>query len=138
MSSSLNKVMLIGTVGRDPEIRTIPNGKKVANFSIAMNESFKDKEGQKVEKTEWAKIVIWGGLAEVVEKYVKQGTSVYVEGKITTRSWDDPEGKKKYATEIVCHSMQLLGGKGQNQQSGDSQRPTADPFQEPEDETLPF
>lgn len=138
MSASLNLCSFIGTVGRDPEIRTIPNGKKVANFSIAMNESYNDKEGKKVEKTEWAKIVIWGGLAEVVEKYVKQGTSVYVQGKITTRSWDDPEGNKKYATEIVCHSMQLLGGKGQNQQSDSSQRDAADPLPPPEDDDLPF
>lgn len=111
MSASLNKVMLIGTLGKDPEVRTIPNGTKVANFSMATNKKYKDKNDQWVEKTEWHSIVIWRGLAEVVEKYLVKGSQVYIEGELVTRSWENAEGNKIYRTEIVAGTMNMLGGK---------------------------
>ncbi len=106
---SLNKVQLIGNLGKDPEVRAIPSGVKVANFSIATTESYSDKNGQKVEKTEWHNIVMWRGLAEVAEKYLRKGKQVYIEGRLQTRSWDDQTGQKKYMTEIVADNMVMLG-----------------------------
>jgi len=111
MSGSLNKVMLIGNLGKDPEIRTIPNGTKVANFSVATNENYTDKNGNRVDKTEWHRIVMWRGLAEIAEKYLKKGSTAYFEGKLSTRSWGDGNGQKKYSTEIVVDNMQMLGGR---------------------------
>ena len=113
MSGNLNKVMLIATLGKDPEIRTIPNGTKVASFSAATNESYTDKSGKKVDKTEWHRIVMWRGLAEIAEKYLRKGSQAYFEGKLSTRSWDDPNGQKKYSTEIVVDQMQMLGGRSE-------------------------
>ena len=106
---SLNKVQLIGNLGKDPEVRAIPSGVKVANFSIATTESYSDKNGQKVEKTEWHNIVMWRGLAEVAEKYLRKGKQLYIEGRLQTRSWDDQNGQKKYMTEIVADNMVMLG-----------------------------
>lgn len=111
---SLNKVMLIGNLGKDPEVRAIPSGAKVANFSIATTENYNDKNGQRVEKTEWHNIVMWRGLAEVAEKYLKKGSQIYVEGRLQTRSWDDQNGQKKYMTEIVADNMVMLGRPGGN------------------------
>ena len=105
----VNKVILIGRLGQDPEIKNV-NGTKVANFSIATTESYKDKNGQKVENTEWHNIVIWGGLADVVESYVHKGDQLYLEGKLMTRKWEK-EGITYSRTEIVCNQMQMLGGK---------------------------
>jgi single-strand DNA-binding protein len=105
----VNKVILIGRLGQDPEIKNV-NGKKVANFSIATTESYKDKNGQKVENTEWHNIVIWGGIADVVESYVHRGDQLYLEGKLMTRKWEK-EGITYSRTEIVCNQMQMLGGK---------------------------
>ena len=109
----LNKVMLMGNVGKDPDIRTA-NGDKVANFTLATTYKSGDKSS-----TEWHNIVIWGRLAEVIEKYVRKGTPLYVEGTIRTRSWDDAQGVKRYTTEIVAHGLQLLGGKAQEQVDDD-------------------
>ncbi len=109
--ASLNKVMLIGNLGKDPEVRAIPSGVKVANFPIATSESYNDKNGQRVEKTEWHNIVMWRGLAEVAEKYLKKGNPVFIEGKLQTRSWDDQNGQKRYMTEIVADNMVMLGGR---------------------------
>jgi single-strand DNA-binding protein len=109
--ASLNKVMLIGNLGKDPEVRTIPSGAKVANFPIATSESYTGKDGNRVEKTEWHNIVMWRGLAEVAEKYLKKGNPVFIEGKLQTRSWEDQTGQKKYMTEIVADNMTMLGGK---------------------------
>ncbi|HLP42335.1 MAG TPA: single-stranded DNA-binding protein [Fibrobacteria bacterium] len=106
---SLNKATLIGNLGKDPEVRAIPSGAKVANFSIATTESYTDKNGQKVDKTEWHNIVMWRGLAEVAEKYLRKGSQVYVEGRLQTRSWDDQNGQKRYTTEIVADNMVMLG-----------------------------
>ena len=106
----INKVILVGNAGKDPEVRHLDNGVAVANFTLATSETYK-KDGEKITNTEWHNIVVWRGLAEVVEKYVKKGSQLYLEGKIRTRSWDDKEGNKRYTTEIVADNMQLLGSK---------------------------
>lgn len=109
---SVNKVIIIGHVGQDPEVRytgNASNGAKVAQLRVATTEKYKDKEGKVQEVTEWHSVVLWRSLADVVEKYVKKGTQVYVEGKLQTRSWEDNAGAKKYATDIVAQSLQLLG-----------------------------
>ncbi len=110
MARGLNKVMLIGHLGNDPELRVIPSGQSVANFTLATNESYKDSSGNLQERTEWHRIVVWGRLAEICQQYLKKGRQVYIEGKLQTRSWDDTKtGEKRYATEIVCSDMQMLG-----------------------------
>lgn len=110
MARGLNKVMLIGHLGSDPELRVIPSGQSVANFTLATNESYKDSSGNLQERTEWHRIVAWGRLAEICQQYLKKGRQVYIEGKLQTRSWDDTKtGDKRYATEIVCSDMQMLG-----------------------------
>ena len=141
--ASVNKCILVGNLGRDPEIKMTPSGQKVANFSIATTEKFTDRNGQKQDKTEWHNIVIWGKLAEVVEKYVKKGSSVYLEGKITTRNWDDATtGKKVYKTEVVAYSMQMLGGssEGRGQQAQRQRPPNSQqaPVADIPDDNLPF
>ncbi|MEO6096121.1 MAG: single-stranded DNA-binding protein [Fibrobacteria bacterium] len=122
---SLNKATLIGNLGKDPEVRAIPSGAKVANFSIATTESYTGKDGNKVDKTEWHNIVMWRGLAEVAEKYLRKGSQVYIEGRLQTRSWDDQNGQKRYTTEIVADNMVMLGrptggGGGAQREGGDS------------------
>lgn len=114
--ASLNKVMIMGNLGGDPEIRMTPQGKKVANFSVGVAEKYTDRNGQVQQKTEWFKVILWdgnngSGLASVSEKYLKKGSSVYVEGKLQTSSWDDPSGIKKYKTELIGNSLQMLGSK---------------------------
>jgi len=111
MANSLNKAMVIGNLGKDPEIRTIPSGAKVANFNLATNESYTDKNGQRVDKTEWHRIVMWRGLADIAEKYLKKGSTVFIEGKLSTRSWNDQNNQKRYTTEIIADNMQMLGGR---------------------------
>jgi len=106
----LNKVILIGNLGRDPEIMILDSGIKRAAFSMATTETYKDKLGQKVDVTEWHNIVVWGKLADVAEKYLKKGSQIYLEGKIKNRSYDDKEGIKKYITEIRCDNFIMLGG----------------------------
>jgi len=106
---SINKVILVGNVGKDPDVRYLDSGVAVANFPFATSETYKNKNGEKVTTTEWHNIVLWRGLAEVVEKYVKKGSQLYLEGKIRTRSWDDRDGNKRYTTEIVADTMQMLG-----------------------------
>lgn len=110
MSTGVNKVILIGNLGKDPEVRHLDNGATVANFSIATTESYKDKNGQKVDQTEWHNIVLWRGLAEIAEKYLKKGDSVFIEGKLRTRSWEK-DGVTRYTTEVVGDQMTMLGGK---------------------------
>jgi single-strand DNA-binding protein len=114
---SVNKVILVGRVGKDPEIRHLESGVAVANFPLATSENYTAKNGEKVTTTEWHNIVLWRGLAEVAERYVKKGTQLYVDGKIRTRSWDDKDGNKKYITEIVADTMQMLGSREQNTNS---------------------
>lgn len=104
--SSINKTILLGRVGKDPEIRAMNNGDKVANFSIATSESWKDKStGEKKEKTEWHNVVVWGGLVSIVESYVKKGSRIYVEGQSRTRKWQDTSGVDKYTTEVVLQGF---------------------------------
>lgn len=114
MSGSINKVILIGNLGKDPEIRTMQNGDKVANLRLACTESWKDRSGERKERTEWVSVVIFGPLAGVVERYAKKGSKVYVQGKIQTRKWQDQSGADRYATEVVVQGyggeMVLLDG----------------------------
>jgi single-strand DNA-binding protein len=108
--ASVNKVILIGNLGKDPEVRHLEGGVAVARFPIATSESFKDKSGQRQERTEWHTIVLWRGLAEVAEKYLRKGQSVYIEGKLRTNNYQDKDGIQRYSTEIVADSMTMLGG----------------------------
>ncbi len=108
--ASVNKVILVGNLGRDPEVRYMPNGEAVANFSIATTDSWKDKSGQKQEKTEWHNIVMYRRLAEIAGEYLKKGRPVYVEGRLQTRKWEK-DGVTRYTTEIVADQMQMLGGR---------------------------
>lgn len=117
--AALNKVMLIGNLGRDPEVRMTPAGAKVASFSIAVTERFKDRNGQQQEKTEWVNIVLWRRQAEIAEQYLRKGSQIYIEGKLQTQSWDDPNGQKRYKTEVVGSNFQMLGSRG-GAQGGDS------------------
>ena len=111
--SGVNKVILVGNLGKDPEVRYLDSGVAVANFSLATTENYKNKEGERVSQTEWHNIVLWRGLAEVAEKWLKKGSSVYIEGKIKTRKWEDKEGNTRYTTEILADNMTMLGGKPQ-------------------------
>ncbi|QCR23588.1 single-stranded DNA-binding protein [Pontibacter sp. SGAir0037] len=110
--ASVNKVILVGNVGKDPEVRHLESNVAVARFPLATSESFKDKSGARQEKTEWHNIVVWRGLAEVCEKYVKKGMQVFIEGKIRTNQYQDKDGNTRYSTEIVADSLTMLGGKG--------------------------
>lgn len=110
MCMSVNKVLLIGRLGNNPEIRYTNTGTAVANFNLATSENWNDKNGQKQERTEWHRVVVWGKLAELCEKYLGKGRQCYVEGRLQTRSWDDKEGNKRYTTEIVANTIQFLGG----------------------------
>lgn len=110
MGASVNKVILIGNLGNDPEIRYTPSGAAVANFNIATNESWNSKEGKKEERTEWHKIVVWSKLAELCGEYLSKGRTVYVEGRLQTREWNDKDGNKRYTTEVVAQTIQFLGG----------------------------
>ena len=114
MSTLRNKVQLIGNVGNEPEITNLESGKKVAKFSIATNESYKDSNGEKVTNTQWHNIVAWGKIAEIIEKYVGKGKEVALEGKLTSRSYETKEGEKRYVTEVVVDEILLLGIKGDN------------------------
>ena len=117
---SVNKVILVGNVGKDPEIRHLDTGVAVANFPLATSESYIAKNGEKVTTTEWHNIVLWRGLAEVAEKYVTKGRQLYIEGRIRTRNYDDKDGNKRYVTEIYGDIMQLLGSKNEDK-SGTNQ-----------------
>lgn len=118
--SGLNKVMLIGRLGKDPEVRNLENGVAVANFTMATSESYKDRTtGEKKEVTEWHNIVLWRGLAEITQKYLHKGDLVYIEGKLRTRSWEK-EGVTRYTTEIVADNMTMLGSRGGNSGSSSS------------------
>jgi len=119
MAGSVNKVILVGRLGKDPELRSIPSGTSVAKFSLATDDRFTDKAGEKQERTEWHNIVVWGKLAEICGQYLRKGRLVYIEGSIRTDSWDDKEtGVKKYRTEIVANTMQMLEKKGDDEGGG--------------------
>jgi single-strand DNA-binding protein len=109
--ASVNKVILVGNLGKDPEVRFMPNGEAVCNFSIATTDSWKDKSGAKQERTEWHNIVMYRKLAEIAGEYLKKGRPVYVEGRLQTRKWQTKEGQDRYTTEIIADQMQMLGGR---------------------------
>ncbi len=110
MAGGVNKVILVGNLGNDPEMRQIPSGAAVCEFRIATNEVWTDKQGQRQERTEWHRIVVWGKQAENCSKYLTRGRQVFIEGKLRTRSWEDKDGNKRYMTEIVANDIQFLGG----------------------------
>ena len=105
---SINKVILIGNLGADPELRSTPSGVQVANCSLATSETWTDKSGERQERAEWHRIVLWRRLAEVAGQYLKKGSKIYIEGKLQTRSWDDQNGQKRYTTEVIASSMEML------------------------------
>jgi single-strand DNA-binding protein len=133
-----NKVILVGNLGADPDVRFTPAGQQVANFNLATDESYKDKDGNKVEKAEWHRIVLWRRQAEIAAEYLHKGDKVFVEGKLQTRSWEDQNGQKKYTTEIVGFNIELLGGKGQNAATEESAPAGGDPGPGSSDDDLPF
>jgi len=146
--AGVNKVILVGNLGKDPEVMTFDNNVKKASFSLATSESYKNREGQRVDTTEWHNVVLWRGLAEVAERYLKKGNQVYIEGKIKTRSYEQ-DGQKRYITEIYGDNMTMLGrreesnGGGYQQQAASAPAPTPQPEvkQEPldtPDDDLPF
>jgi single-strand DNA-binding protein len=118
--AGINKVILVGNLGKDPEVRAVGTDKKVASFSLATTESYKNKSGERVDQTEWHNIVFWGPIVDVIERYLRKGSQIYVEGKIRTRSYDDKDGIKKYITEIVGDTMTMLGTKGSSDSQGSS------------------
>ena len=122
MAGSVNKVILIGNLGKDPEVRRLESGVAVASFPMATSETFTDRNsGEKRTNTEWHNIVIWRGLAEVAEKYLRKGSSVYIEGKLRTRSWEDQDKNMRYTTEVVADNMTMLGGRPNQDGNGDFQ-----------------
>jgi len=138
--AGINKVILVGRLGRDPEVRYTPNGVPVANFSIATSEEWKDKDtGEKRERTEWHRIEAWRRLGEICGEYLHKGKQVYIEGKLQTDSWEDRDGNKRYTTKIVAQSMQMLdsAGKGGSAESVDERHPVEEPVNIPEDD-IPF
>lgn len=144
--ASVNKVILIGNLGSNPEVRYTPSGQAVASFNIATNERWTDKSGQAQEKTEWHKIVVWGKQAENCAEYLSKGRPVYIEGRLQTREWNDKEGQKRYTTEIVAQTVQFLGSTQGGGGSGKSYVETqpgspglgASDSQGPRDEDVPF
>ncbi len=116
----VNKVILVGNLGRDPESRSLPSGQSVVNFSLATSRRYKDRDGNRKDETEWHNIVCFGKSAEIAAQYLTKGKMIFVEGRIQTRSWDDKDGKKQYRTEIICENFQMLGSKGDGQGGGRS------------------
>lgn len=141
MPRGINKVILIGNLGQDPDVRYTPNGNAVANFNLATDESY-TKDGQKVEKVEWHRIVIFGKIAEVAGQYLRKGSKVYIEGKLQTRKWQNKEGQDVYTTEVVVDingQMQMLDSKSDGGQQGQNTRTTQSPGKGPiDDEEPPF
>ena len=137
--ASVNKAILIGNLGRDPEVKETQAGNSVCNFSIATNETWTNKDGSKGERTEWHKIVTFGKLADICGKYLVKGKQVYIEGRLQTRSWDDNDGNKRYTTEIVASNMTMLGrvGEGSSEGSDDSYTTQPTTRSDPSDD-IPF
>lgn len=126
MARGLNKVMIIGNLGRDPEMRFTPNGKSVANFSVACNRSWKDKSGERQSETEWFNVVTWGKLAEISKQLLKKGSLVYVEGRLQSRTWQDNEGHQHKSIEIIAKDMRLLSDIGNNENEMDDSEDAED------------
>ncbi len=116
--SGVNKVIIVGRLGTDPEVKTVGSNQTVARLSVATSENWVDKEGQKQERTEWHKIVVWGRLAEICGKHLAKGRQVYLEGRLQTRSWEDQQGQKRYTTEIVANTVQFLGAPSERDAGG--------------------
>jgi len=132
---SVNKVILVGRLGRDPETRFTTSGQAVANFSIATDETYKDRAGERQKRTEWHKIVVWGKQAEIAQKYLRKGALVFIEGRIQSRQWDDREGQKRTSIEIVCNNFRMLGGRAEGAAQGSGQ---SAPVHEPDaDQSAP-
>ena len=150
MAKSVNKVILIGNLGKDPEVKYTPQGTAVATVSVATNERYKDKSGEWKDRTEWHNVVLWQRLAEIAGEYLKKGRTVYIEGRLQTRSWEDKQGQKRYTTEIVAQDLVLLGGRPEGASEGggksrgaaaggfDQRVPEAEPSAEITDEDIPF
>ncbi|HTP66542.1 MAG TPA: single-stranded DNA-binding protein [Geobacteraceae bacterium] len=141
--ASLNKVMLIGNLGKDPEVRYTSNGTAVASFSLATSERFKNKNGEWEDRTEWHNITLWGRLAEIAGEYLAKGRTVFIEGRLQTRKWQDRDGRDRYTTEIVGDKMQMLSGKGEGarQGAGRPESQEAPAYEEPvfnPDDDIPF
>lgn len=138
--AGINKVILIGNLGKDPELRYTPSGTAVASFSLATSEKWKDREGNMQDKTEWHNIVVWGRQAEIAKEYLAKGRQVYIEGRIQTRSWDDKDGNKRYTTEIIAQRLNFLGSRDQGGGAAPDVPPEAPPPNElgAEDDDLPF
>ena len=129
MAAGVNKVILVGNLGSDPELRSTPSGTSVCEFRLATNESWKGKDGQSQDRTEWHRIVVWGRLGENCSKFLSKGRQVFLEGRLQTRSWEDKEGNKRYTTQIVARDVQFLGsGGGGGQRGGDGPPPPTDDF----------
>ena len=142
MAGGVNKVILVGNLGADPDMRHTPGGAGVCELRLATNESWTDRNGQRQERTEWHRIVVWGKRAEVVSKYLSKGRQIYVEGRIRTRSWDDKEGNKRYTTEIIANDVQFLGS-GNPRGDAIDNAPPAEPdygggYGGSSDEDIPF
>lgn len=136
--AGVNKVILLGNLGKDPEVRHLENGRAVANFSMATSETYKNREGERVTKTEWHNVVLWTPLAEIAEKYLNKGNQVYIEGKLTSRSYEDKEGNTKYITEVVGREMTLLG-KPSGEEAPSSGMEASPAVEEPNEiDDLPF
>jgi len=139
--TGVNKAILIGNLGRDPELRYTASGTAVANFTLATNESWNNKQGEREERTEWHRIVAWGRTGELCAQYLSKGRTVYVEGRIQTREWEDREGQKRRTTEIVAQNVQFLGGRGGSGGGGGGPRddePPDDGPPGPPDDDVPF
>lgn len=142
----VNKVIVVGNLGQDPETRYMPSGSAVTNISVATSESWKDKQtGEKKERTEWHRIAMFGRLAEIAAEYLRKGSQVYIEGKLRTRKWQDKNKNDRWTTEIIAHEMQMLGGKGgQSAPRGQSEQPNHRPPSSPQggaddfDDDIPF
>lgn len=134
--AGVNKVILVGNLGKDPEVRHLEGGTAVANFPLATTETYKDKSGQRQSQTEWHNIVLWRGLAEVAEKYLKKGNQVYLEGKLRSRSWEDKEGNTRYITEIVADNMTMLGSKKDSEERQSQSSTTSSSSYEKNEETI--
>ena len=138
--ASVNKVILLGNLGSDPELRYTPSGRAVANFSLATSEQWTNKDGEKEEKTEWHRIVAWGRLGEICGEYLSKGSQVYIDGRLQTRAWEDRDGNKRYTTEIIAQTMQMLGGASRKEgeaRSAEESHPVEEPISIPDDD-IPF
>ncbi len=144
MSKGVNKVIIIGYIGKDPDVRSTQSGAVVANISVATSERWKDKQsGEPQERTEWHKVVMFGKLGEIADRYLKKGSQVYIEGRLQTRKWQDKSGQDRYSTEIVANDMQMLGGRGASENSGGRATPSpevdrAKPVEQSAESGVPF